>query len=391
MKNLLVRNKKIKHFSTYGLMIFFFLTPFEYPLADLMLVSPLRIVSLLTIFLAFIDILNQRILKIDYRFIGIFFWLLYGLNTIFWVDNIARFQSFYSIYFNNAFMFLIFSVISFSEYEVERLKKSIILGVVALLLYMTFFPNAVIYSSYQHRLTLNAGRNGLDQNYLAALMIVAFGLVFYNLCNQEQTKIKKILSICFCLSIFYYIILTGSRSGLLAVMLIVMLSVNTSLKAKILIFFSIIILIIALPKIVKYFPPGLLERFTLKALTGNEGESGTRIIIWKQATYSLKNLKWIFGNGIGSSQTVIGNILGIGKDMAIHNHYIAMLVEVGIIGFLLINYPIFKMIKKQDKQDKDIKVAFLGIMVVAFFVDVATTKFFWSAMILLSVICGKKK
>lgn len=378
--------KGVTHLSTYGLALFLFLTPFEYPLADLMSISPLRIVGLLAMGLALIDILMQKTVRLDYRIIYVALWLIYGLITYLWAIDETRWQSYYSIYLNNALMFLLFSMVSYTKHEAEVLKKSMVFGVGALLLYMTFIPNAVIYSTYQNRLTLNAGEDGLDQNYLAALMLISFGIVFYNLCNVNQKKMRKIIAILFCLVIAYYVLLTGSRSGLIAILLIVLLSMNTSWKTRLSIGIPVLlIMIVVFPFVVQYIPEELLERFSLKALTGQEAESGTRLLIWGQALTSLKDLKWIFGYGVGASQSVIGNILGMGKDMAIHNHYIASLVEVGFCGSILFTLPVIKMIKKSLKQNKSVATAFFGILLMAFFIDVLTTKFFWAAMILLSI------
>lgn len=288
-------------------------------------------------------------------------------------------------------MFVLFSMVSYTKHEAEVLKKSMVFGVGGLLLYMTFIPNAVIYSAYQNRLTLNAGEDGLDQNYLAALMLISFGIVFYNLCNTKQKKMRKIISIIFCLAIAYYILLTGSRSGLIAVLLIVLLSINTSWKTRLSIGIPVLLIVlVVLHFVVQYIPEELLDRFSLKALTGQEAESGTRMLIWGQALTSLKDLKWVFGYGVGASQSVIGNILGMGKDMAIHNHYIASLVEVGFCGSILLTLPVIKMIKKTLKQDKSVATSFFGILLMAFFIDVLTTKFFWSAMILLSICCSTR-
>lgn len=384
--------KGVTHLSTYGLALFLFLTPFEYPLADLVSISPLRIVGLLAMGLAVLDILMQKTLKLDYRVIYVAFWLIYGLITYLWAIDETRWQSYYSIYLNNALMFLLISMVSYTKHEAEVLKKSMVFGIGALLLYMTFIPNAVIYSTYQNRLTLNAGEDGLDQNYLAALMLISFGIVFYNLCsNTTQKIIYKIMSIVFCLAIAYYVLLTGSRSGMIAICLIVLLSMNTSWKTRLAVGIPIILfLLVFLPRISKYIPKTIMDRFTLSALTGQEDESGTRLLIWHRALSALKDLKWIFGYGVGASQTVVGNALGRG-DAAIHNHYIAMIVEFGIIGFLLINVPILTMLKKIAKKDKSIVVAFVGILIMAFFLDVVTTKFFWSAMILLSACCSAPK
>lgn len=383
--------KGVTHLSTYGLALFLFLTPFEYPLADLMSISPLRIVGLLAMGLALIDIIMQKTVKLDYRIVYVALWLIYGLGTYLWAIDKTRWQSYYSIYLNNALMFLLFSMISYTKHEAEVVKKSMVFGVGALLLYMTFVPNAVVYSHYQKRLTLNAGTEGLDQNYLAALMLISFGVVFYNLCNVKQKKLYKVLSITFCLVIAYYVLLTGSRSGLIAILLIVLLSMNTSWKTRLSIGIPVLlIMLVVFPFVVQYIPEELLERFSLKALTGQEAESGTRLLIWSQALTSLKDFKWIFGYGVGASQSVIGNILGMGMDMAIHNHYIASLVEVGFCGFILLMIPVIKMIKETLKRDKSVATAFFGIILMAFFIDVLTTKFFWSAMILLSICCSAR-
>ena len=383
-----VDKSAIKHLSTYGLALFLFLTPFEYPLADLMATSLLRIVGMFAMGLAVLDIIIQRRLKPDYRFYCVALWLLYGIVTFFWALDKNRFQSYYSIYINNALMFLLFSMVSFTKHEANVLKKAMIFGVGALLLYMMFIPDAVVYSDYQNRLTLNAGTEGLDQNYLAALMLISFGIVFYDLCNIEQKKLYKIISIIFCLLIVYYVFLTGSRSGLIALLVIVLLSINTSWKTRLYIGIPVLVLLLIIfPLIIQYIPKELLDRFSLSALTGQEAESGTRLLIWGRALGSLQGIELLFGYGTGASQTVVGNVFGRG-DAAIHNHYIAMLVEFGIIGFLLVNIPILKMLKTIIKKDKCIAIAFAGILLMAFFLDVVTTKFFWSAMILLSVCCS---
>ena len=283
-------------------------------------------------------------------------------------------------------MFLLISMISYTRDEVKLLKKSMIFGVGSLLLYMTFVPGAIIYSDYQHRMTLNVEGGRLDQNYLASLMLMSFGIVFYNLCNTKQKKLYKIISIIFCVAIAYYTLLTGSRSGLIALALIVFFSINTSWKNRLSIGIPIIVLLIVIvPIVLQYMPEDLLERFSFSNFTGQEEDSGSRLVIWRHALSSLQGIELLFGYGTGASQTVIGNVLGNGMNMAIHNHYIAMLVEFGLIGFFLINIPIFKMHRELWKKDKGLAVAFVGILLMAFFLDVVTTKFFWSTMILLSV------
>lgn len=382
-------NGEMHHLSAYGLAAFFFLTPFEYPLADLMTISPLRIVGLIAMGLAVFDIFNQRYIRFHYRFLGVFLWLVYGLISSLWALDADYFQSYYSIYLNNALMFMLFSLLNFSQSEANFLKKAMISGVCALILYMLLIPDAVSYTSYQHRLTLNAGKEGLDQNYLAALMLVSFGLVFYKLCNEMQKKKRKIWRAVFCIVVAGVVILTGSRSGLIAVVVIVLLSINVSGKTRLKVGIPLLLLLLVIfPVVAKYIPQDLLERFTFDAFTGQVRESGSRLMIWARALTALKNFKWMFGYGAGASQAIVGDVLAKGVNMAIHNHYIAMVVEFGLIGAIFINYPIVKMTAVLWKKDRPMAVSFVGILTMAFFLDVVTTKFFWLAMILSSICCN---
>lgn len=385
------KNRKIicKHCSTYGLALFLFLTPFEYPLADMVSTSPLRIVGLFAMVLAFLDVVRSGHIREGYRFGFIACWIFYGAVTYLWAKDIGRFNTYYSLYFNNAIMFLLFSIIDYSKKESEILKKALVYGVGMLLIYMTFVPNATMYSPYQHRLTLNAGKDGLDQNYLAALMVMAFGIVVYKLCNEKEILRKRLINLLFCGAVAYYILLTGSRSGLIACVLIILLSMNTTLKNRLYIgILALIIIFIGVPIILKYVPEEIIARYSLSAFTGQEAESGTRIIIWKRAIESMEGITWLFGHGIGASQFIIGDVLGLGKNMAIHNHYIAMLVETGMLGLFLVVYPMIRMVVFLWKHERGISIAFMGIVVMTFFIDVMTTKFFWSTMILMSTCCS---
>ena len=301
------------------------------------------------------------------------------------------FKYFFSMYLNNSAMFLVFSLICFSTEEANFLKKSMIFGVGALLIYMTFVPGTVVFS--QHRLTIFDGsENGLDQNYLSALMLVAFGMVCYDLNNKKQNFVKKILSIVFCLAILVYIVLTGSRSGTIASLVIIILTLNTSWKNRIKLCAIIaLVVFVALPLISNLLPEELRDRFTLSAMLGQNSDSGSRLVIWEKAISSLNASSIIFGHGVGSSHVIIGDVLNQGLQMAPHNHYIAMIMDAGIIGFTFINFPILKMVLTTIKKDKGVGLAFVGICIMAFFIDVVTTKFFWSSMLLLSSCASCKK
>lgn len=395
MKILIDNNQNVKisvfkNISTYALALFLFLTPFEYPLASMFSVSPLRLVGLFAMVVALYDIITMQKIKLDYRFISVFLWLAVSFFSYFWTIDTDWFKTYFSMYLNNAAMFLVFSLICFSTEEASFLKKSMIFGVGALLIYMTFVPGAVVFS--QHRLSISGGDGSLDQNYLSALMLVSFGMVCYDLNNKKQNIFTKIISIVFCLAILVYILLTGSRSGTIASLVIIILTLNTSWKNRIkLCAIILLVVFVAIPLITNILPEELRDRFSLSAMLGQNADSGTRFVIWEKAISSLDIGSIIFGHGVGSGQVIIGDVLNQGLYMAPHNHYIAMILDTGIIGFTLINFPILKMIITTIKKDKGVGLAFVGICIMAFFIDVVTTKFFWSSLLLLSSCASCKK
>ena len=116
------------------------------------------------------------------------------------------------------------------------------------MLYMTFVPGATRYSNYQHRLELVAGNSNLDENYLAAILLIGFGFVLYWLINQKTAKLKfKAIALLYCAGCIYYIFATGSRSGLIAAMIILIVVLAGNIKKN-----TLAVLLLALLVIVIY-------------------------------------------------------------------------------------------------------------------------------------------
>lgn len=381
--------KKVTNYSTYGLIIFMIIVPFEYLLYDLFGFSIVRYISLLTMFLALLDIAIKKSFIFDSRSAFMLLWLLFGIISFFWVKDQNRFVEMFSIYFNNTMMFVLISMVRYNKYEGYILKISIVAGLVCLLMYMTFVPNAITMEGYQNRLTLLLPYSEFDQNYLASLMIVPFGIIIHSLLNKENSFFMKVIKIVICLTILIYVLLTGSRTGLIAIIVILFMSFNTSWKNRLIGFISFILIIAVLFNfLIPLLPSGLLDRFSISAFLGQEHESASRLLLWKAGIESLNGFNIIYGYGIGSSFTITANSF---LKYGLHNHYLALLVEQGIIGFSLNLIPIIYMTKKIFKYDKSLFASFIGILVVAFFLDVLTTKFFWASMMLLSVVISGYK
>lgn len=389
-----VKAKKNK--STVFLMLFLILLPFEYPLANLGVGSILRYVGILTMGIAAIDIINAGSkIVIDYRVTLLMLWLIYAFSSTLWCVDESAFVRYYSMYLNNALMFLLITLVKYDKAETKNIKKAYVLGIALLFLYMTFVPGAVTYSSWQSRLTLasSTGEELIDQNYLAAIISMPFGIVFYELVNGKNKKfLVRVFEILFCIMSFYYVFMTGSRSGLLAMIGIVVFNVLKGLKKHLVKVFIVLALISILsPQIVKLMPDDLMNRYSADAMTGNTSESDDRLLIWNVAIKSVNNQRVVYGYGAGSSEEIIGR--NWKRRAAIHNAALACVVEMGIIGLILLGGLISSLIKELFKNKRvDVIIPFIGILVESMFLDVLTTKFFWGAMLFLTVcINGERK
>lgn len=389
--------KMIRHSSTYGLYLFVLLLPFEYLMAQFGIGSILKYIGILTMGLAVLDIIMLYDMKIrlNYRTTTIIIWIIYVLFSILWAIDDAGAKYYASMYINNALMFLFISVLEYTESEKELFKKAFLVGGAAFLFYMTFVPGAVVYSSWQHRLTIAAldGSELLDQNYLSALLLIPFALIFSDLIEKKIGTIAKIIQIIYCTMIIYYVVATGSRSGLIAICFIVACVLKKNAKKHA---FALIVIIgigiMLLPLLVETISLDMLERYSFNAMTGQTSESDDRLIIWEIAIQSLNNIvRALVGYGAGSAEKIVG--MSYFKEASIHNFFLAHMVEFGFIGSIMLFSMLFRIIKDLKKYWYiDYLVGFLGIMIMGLFLDLLTTKFFWTSLMMSTVcISGKKE
>ena len=373
--------------SAVGMVLFFLMLPFEYPLAELSVYSPLRYVSVLVMGLALLDIFfSDGILRLDKRIIMVLAWLAFAVLSYLWCATKEGYREHISIYFNNTAMFLLVSAVSYSNKSYKLAENSFIAGTVLLLLYMTFVPGATAESEWQSRLTLAFdGEALLDQNYLAALMTMQYGMLLYDILVEKERKKHRILKFAIIVAILYYTLRAGSRGGLLSMGVITIICVALGVKKNL---WKILLLIVAalfvVPYMLTFIPETVLERFSLEALLGQTEESGSRLEIWTVAWEAVRSRNFVLGYGAGNAQAIIGREYT--RDAATHNAYLAQLLELGIVGLGLFGGVMWSTARELF-QNKYIRlgVAFVGILVTGMFLDVITTKFFWAAMMLVTM------
>ena len=208
-----------------------------------------------------------------------------------------------------------------------------------------FFNNLIIW--YQRPISESGGVSGLfnNQNYAGAWLCIIFPLCLCFLFKNYKKIFLKFINFAVVISFVIMIILTTSRSAILA-MLISYLTLEKFSKNKCLsIFISIISTIllikilllfnIDIPKyIFDYLPAGILKKFTYFDLSNLYNLP--RFDIWSKSI-SFINQNLFFGYGAGSFPKIYelfnGNFEGIQHT---HNIFLELAFNHGILVALLI-------------------------------------------------------
>jgi len=294
-------------------------------------------------------------------------------------------------------MFLIlliaFSSVDFSESDTTKLKKALVL---------TSRISAIMLLSFgtlsEGRLVLNNRIIIEDANYMNAYLL--FGIINAEMCFiSKEIKVTKKVLYCFELIIYIYIALcTGSRSGLLMICVSAfaafILTQNMKKKNKSsflsklisLVFISLIIYYV----ILTFVPTSIVSRFSLETILHSNGTN--RYTIWNNGinTYIHSNLpRQIFGYGAGTIIKVF--TMHAYRSIVMHQIYLEILVEDGIIGLILYLSFIFNTIllciKKKDVFCLSI---IIGLIVFGCAASIYAFKPYWNIILYLCAVNNQK-
>lgn len=198
--------------------------------------------------------------------------------------------------------------------------------------YVAAFETIMVYRREAGALRrFSAG--GTDANDLAMVLALAVPMAWYLGMRYRQPLLRWACRAYLPVAVVA-IGLTGSRGGMLATtvaLLVVPLSMTTLSPGRLAT--SIVVLGTAGALAVAYTPETLIERL---ATTGTEvaGRSfGGRGRLWRAGLAAIPENP-VFGFGTGGFRSAITPRLGPASQVA-HNSYLSVLVEQGIVGFVL--------------------------------------------------------
>jgi O-antigen ligase len=246
--------------------------------------------------------------------------------------------------------------------------------------------NGQLYQGSRATLAINGQEQ--DPNNFSAMLVIPTLISFWKILNKQYIVILHqnfnfLNYLCLGFNIISMLML-GSRGGLFGLVcgVIFLVFFNNSFTSnnkashnKLLALKIIFLVTVFLFFILPYIDPQTLQRLSAQRIEQDKGSD--RLLIWDMAFTQFSHTP-LFGMGIGSFQ-------GVTK-MGVHNQFIIVLVESGIIGVVLFLIPLIVLFKKTMKNKISLLPAILiGTFIVIFFLDAYNKKFFWNA-IMISVI-----
>ena len=273
---------------------------------------------------------------------------------------------------------------SFSLTLKDKLFKAIIFSGVIYLLILFFFSRTQIYTS---REIISFGEfGGMDPNEWCCYMIAPVVLALSFFFKKEVNIVVKILIVIFEGLVLYGCVLSGSRGGLLSILVSITLSLlyflRNNLKRICVILLGVVLLIgVFVIYVLPRLPDVLLERFKLENILSNGGSG--RSDIWKESIlYLLENpFRLFFGCGVYGAQKIPNTT---------HNQCLQVLIDNGLIGGVVYIAFLISIFNTAKNKDKVILICFLGIQCSLLFLSsYAWLKAVW--MIYLLVLLDFKK
>lgn len=298
------------------------------------------------------------------------------------------------------FIMLFFMASNYAS-DIKSLLTALKYGIWVFSFFIAYLVNTgrdVIYVS--GRLTLvGANSNALG---MCLAQIITFLLIILIL---ENLNIHKIMDfICICLNI-YALLLTGSRSSLIAIIIPILalaiykLVEKGSLSKKLMFIALIGGFIFISYKMISKLDPLLLVRFTAEDVI-QDGGTG-RAEIWEaMLKYVIPQYLW-FGVGFGGGNTICAMEPYVPRALGVHNLYITVLAQIGVIGSLIFYafwIQCFTQIKKYIKEIPYIQIP--AFMILTAFVngigeEIFVERFLWFSaglifMFIYNSYCGSK-
>lgn len=225
-----------------------------------------------------------------------------------------------------------------------------------------------------------------DQNELSVMLSIAASFVFILLKdkNPKIVNLLLVIFICFC---FVAILLTGSRTGFIILMAVLLLGLLSLGKKGII--WAIISIFLILPFLLPYIPESNVERLLQTQEQVAQGDFTGRGYVWQRglaAFHTQLPIRMLIGVGYDQFQFLYNQ--NYGTFTAPHNTYLAIYVELGIIGFAIFLYILYYVFRKTMQLCRSNRTLvylgmFLPLIIAMMTLGLQTRRWLWIILFLI--------
>ena len=132
---------------------------------------------------------------------------------------------------------------------------------------------------------------------------------------------------------------------------------------------------------ISLLPEGTSERLLgFSTYTDKYDNGQSRLTLWKDM-FDDFDAQWFIGHGVGSSITFFQMLKGTLQ--GVHNTFLLVLYEVGIIGFCFWLFPYIAMLFYNiSRRNHVIAGVLIAALLSSFFLDALIVRYIWNALIL---------
>ena len=275
-------------------------------------------------------------------------------------------------YFLNAALFICLSVVEYNERELKILEY-VQIALLIIITAITFYNDTTVHD----RTTLSIFGQECDPNYYVGFFIFPITVTM----KKIYTSRYRLFYIVIAFLAVYAIFLSGSRGGLLAILVtIIAFAVIYPKKSmnKFLILVCMLLSVLILWFAIKPFlSETVIDRMSVEAVVETGGTHRTEI--WKSMIDKIKNSSWefIFGRGIGSLHPML--VAGKVQLVVAHNHLIQVLYDQGIVGVIAFLILVVCCILRCIKKRECVAIALLGMLALSISLSFnPSIKSFWN-------------
>lgn len=368
--------------------LYFFICPCELVI-NILFGSSTKYVGILVFLVWFLEILyesikNHEAIILPNNTISIIIWLAICVFSLL-LGNSSELTSDYLItYLEMGLFVIILTQTIWSEKDVSHFLLAYCYGSIFMAILFLIFGE----TSYLVRSSIVFMGKLIDPNQVAANIIPGTIISLGYFANKNTRISFRLFSIMTFLLTTYLVFMTGSRGGLVSLgggMLFIYLSLMKEMNLKKLLFLCLTSLLIWYA--FRLLPAGTTDRLLgFDSYTEKYANGGNRLTIWKSMLDEF-DAQWIIGHGVGSTITFFRILTG--KFQGVHNTFLLVLYEVGILGFVFWTFPYISMLRYNILKRNYVMVGILiASLSCSFFLDSLNLRYIWNALILCIMKCN---